>query len=277
MHTITPPDDWLDLILLWLDYLRSNGTAASSIKLRSYQLRRFACAHADPLAVTFDDLVAWLATDDWSASTKHSTRSALRSFYEWLQFTDRRPDDPSKRLRPVKVPIGRCRPAGELTVRSIQRHADDRTRLMGKLASIESMRAVEIAQVHTDDVVRDLVGYSLIVHGKGSKVRVIPLDDEIARELLDRPPGFVFPGRIDGHLSGPYVTKLLSRALPDGTTGHMLRHRGAAKFYVGTGYDLRATQEFLGHASPATTQVYTPAEPDQMRRGLEATAAKIGA
>lgn len=274
MLTISPPDDWVDLLLLWLDYLRATGSAKGTIKLRSYQLRRFAAAHPEllPLTVTFDVLVAWQATEGWSASTRHSARSALRSFYGWAQLTERISVDPTRHLPRVRIPIGKPRPAGELTVRRVQRHESERIRLMAKLASIEGMRAVEIAQVHTDDVVQDLVGYSLRIEGKGGRVRVIPLDDDIATEILQRERGYVFPGKIDGHLSASYVSKLLSRALPDGVTGHMLRHRAAGRFYEGSGWDLRATQELLGHSSVATTQIYTPARTDQMRRGMLAAA-----
>ncbi|WP_205618719.1 tyrosine-type recombinase/integrase [Leucobacter chironomi] len=244
------------------------------MKLRSYQLRRLAVAlpDADPLRVGLDDLAAWLSAKDWSAQTRRSARSAARQFFGWLQLTGRRMDNPALGLRSRPAPPGTHRPADEMSVRRIQGSADERTALMGKLASIEAMRACEIAVVHTDDVIEDLVGHSLIVHGKGGKTRTIPLDDEIAREILDRPRGYVFPGRIDGHLSAPYVSKLLSRALPPGVTGHMLRHRGAGKVYAGTGYDLRATQKFLGHASVVTTQIYTPARDSQMRLGMLAAA-----
>lgn len=275
---VIPPDDWVALVRVWLDSLRSGGLAASSVKLRSYQLRRFAVwmraeyPERGPLDVDLDVLSDYLAADGWSASTKHSARSALRSFYQWAYHTDRIPADPSKGLRPIRVPIGTPRPAGELAVRSAEKYHDSRVPLMVRLAAVQGLRAVEIARVHTDDVFPDLVGWSLRVHGKGGRVRVIPLDERLARELMSRPAGYVFPGRIDGHLSASYVSKLLSRALPEGITGHMLRHRAAGKFYYGTGYDLRATQELLGHASPATTQIYTPAIPDQMRRGILAAA-----
>lgn len=274
MNTVTPPDHWVDLLILWLDYLRATGGSAGTVKLRSYQLRSFAAAHPElaPLTVTLDHLTAWLASDDWSPSTRRSARSALRSFYTWMQMTERRADDPTRHLPKVRVQPGRHRPAGELTVRRAQMHEDERIRRMVRLASIEGMRAVEISRVHTDDVMQDLVGYSLRVHGKGDRVRVIPLDDDLAEDLLEQPRGWIFPGRIDGHLSAAYVSKLLSRALPDGVTGHMLRHRAAGRFYEGTGWDLRATQALLGHASVATTQVYTPERPDQMRRGIFAAA-----
>ncbi len=265
---------WPELIATWLDYLRSGGASPGTVKLRAYQMRRFIKAHPELSAhdVTLDHLTEWIGTPNWSPATMRSARSALRSFFGWLQLTDRRADDPTRHLPRVRVSIGRPRPAGELTVRRAQQHANERTRLMVKLASIEGLRAVEISRVHTDDVIQDFVGFSLRVHGKGNKIRVIPLDERLAHELTNRARGYVFPGQIDGHLSAAYVSKLLSRALPDGVTGHMLRHRAAGRFYEGTGWDLRATQELLGHASVATTQVYTPARGDQMRLGMLAAA-----
>ena len=273
-HFLAAPPRWAALIAPWLDYLRSGDASAATVKLRNYQLRRLAVAlpHLDPLTVDLDDLASWLGGKDWSAQTRRSARSAVRSFFGWLQLTGRRVDNPSLGLRSGRVRPGTHRPADEMSVQRIQRAQDPRIALMGKLAAIQGLRAVEISRVHTDDVIEDLLGYSLVVHGKGNKIRVIPLDDAIARELRDRPRGFVFPGRLDGHLSAPYVSKLLSWSLPPGVTGHMLRHRAAGRYYQGTGWDLRATQELLGHASVATTQIYTPARDDQMRRGIQAAA-----
>lgn len=276
--TISIPDDWVDLLLLWLDWLRATDLAEGTIKLRSYQLRRFARFLADefpqiaPDGVTIDMLTSYLAAPSWSSSTKRSARSALKSFYGWLRLSERISSDPTRHLRRIAARTGSPRPAGEIAVKFASKDSDPRVRLMVKLGSQLGLRCVEISQVHTDDVYQDLVGYSIRVHGKGRKIRVIPIGDELAREILLRDRGYLFPGRVDGHLSAPYVSKLLSRALPEGVTGHMLRHRFAGVAYEGTGYDLRATQELLGHASVATTQIYTPARTDQMRRGILAAA-----
>ncbi|WP_022899139.1 tyrosine-type recombinase/integrase, partial [Humibacter albus] len=75
----------------------------------------------------------------------------------------------------------------------------------------------------------------------------------------------LFPGRVDGHLSAAYVSKLISRALPEGVTAHPLRHRFASRAYAAE-RDIRAVQELLGHASVATTQIYTAVPDAALRR-----------
>lgn len=270
----TTPEHWAEPITAWARAMRGEGAAEATIHTRVTHLRVFARAHSDtpPTEIELGQLSEWLGRDGWKPNSRHAVRSSLRSFYDWMEYVGRRADNPGRRLRKVKRPAGEHRPAGELTVRSIQRHRDPRVALMAKLASILGMRAIEISRVHTDHIFEDLIGYSLHVHGKGDKWRTIPMPDDLAHELLDREPGWVFPNRSGGHLSNTYVTKLLSKAMPDGVTGHMLRHRAAGAFYTGTGYDLRATQEFLGHASVATTQIYTPADVSQLRRGMLAAA-----
>lgn len=142
---------------------------------------------------------------------------------------------------------------------------------MLQLAASAGLRCREIALVHSDDLVRDLAGWSLIVHGKGDRTRHVPLTEDLALELRTY-EGWVFPGQIDGHLSAAYVSKLLSRVLP-GATAHQLRHRFATRAYQLGGRDIRAVQELLGHASVATTQIYTGVDQDSLRRAALAAAA----
>jgi integrase len=147
------------------------------------------------------------------------------------------------------------------------READARVLLMLRLASGLGMRRGEVARVHTDDLTRDLVGWSLRVHGKGSRDRTLPLPDGLARDIIARGPGFVFPGSVDGHLSARWVGKLVSRMLPGADTMHSLRHLAATELHNAT-HDLRLVQRVLGHASLATTQVYVHVDDDAMRRAI---------
>lgn len=264
----TPPS-WVVPLGDYLAYLRASHKPISTAKLYSYQLRRFAGETGlEPFAVTLGDLVEWVGEGTWGANTRRSVRTGLRSFYQWAHLTERMDHDPSLRLPVVNAPIGKPRPAPESAVDIGLTDVDPRIRLMIMLGAHAGLRCCEISKVHTRDLAQDLTGWSLYVIGKGNKERLVPLTDGLALALRRQDEGYVFPGRIDGHLSAGHVSKLISRALPDGVTAHPLRHRFAGRLYVGTGRDIRAVQDALGHASVATTQIYTPVDRDNMRQGL---------
>lgn len=255
---------WNDLIAGWRAWLIAAGRPDTTVSLRMYQLRRFAADVPRPLAVTTTQLVEWLGSHGWAIETMRSHRAALTGFYRWLHVTGQRPDDPTALLPPISPARHLPRPAPESVVRMGVAVTDRRVRLMIRLAAELGMRRGEIAVIHTDDLHRDLLGWSLTVHGKGGKDRVIPISDSLARELADRPSGWVFPGRIDGHVSAGWVGKLMSRALPVGWTPHTLRHRFATVAYGGT-RDLASVQALLGHSRPETTMRYVRLPDDAMR------------
>lgn len=265
------PPAWQQPLDDFVGWLRAAGRPESTIYLRQYQLVRFATTTGlEPYDATLDVLIEYLASHGWSANTRRATRSGLRGFYRWAHATGRMPANPAELLPVVAAPLGRPRPAAEDDVTAGLRAADDRVRLMVKLAATAGLRCCEIACVASSDVRRDLVGYSLVVHGKGNKTRVVPIADVLAARILDA-GGWLFPGQVDGHLSAAYVSKLVSRVLPDGVTAHMLRHRFASRAYSADA-DIRAVQELLGHASVATTQVYTQVPDDHLRRAMLAAA-----
>lgn len=159
--------------------------------------------------------------------------------------------------------------------------ADGRVMLMLRLAAEAGLRRAEVAKVHTRDLVEDLDGYKLTVHGKGDKPRTIPITDELG-DLLTvgaaghtpgaAVPGYLFPGDEDGHLSPRYVGKLCAAAMPGEWTLHKLRHRFATRAFRGS-RNLRAVQTLLGHASVATTEVYTAVDDAEVRAAMESASA----
>lgn len=258
---------WHDALSRWTAWLTAAGRPRSTIKLRLYQMRRFAADNPAPWAQTLEGLIDWLADKPWSTETRRSYRAALRSFYGWAHATDLCSHNPSRMLPSIKPSKRRPRPTPERAVAAGLAAADERTRLMILLAARQGLRRGEICRIHSDDLTEDLGGWSLRVHGKGDKQRVIPLHEEIAAELRRLPPGWAFPGQVNGHLSPRWVGDLVQRALPAGWTTHTLRHRFATVAYHGS-RDLLAVQELLGHSKPETTRMYVQLPDDALRAAM---------
>lgn len=260
---------WTDALTKYTLALRAGDYPDGTIYLRGYHLRRFAKTTGVSVAdVTRDDVLGFLDTPSWALSYRRSFRVTLRSFFQWARDEKIVKRNPMKGIKSVAAPIGKPRPAPEAAVKAAQTYHDRRVPIMIRLAAQAGLRCCEVCRVHRDDVLETAAGYRLRVLGKGRKVRVIPLTNALAFEILAA-DGWLFPGQIDGHLSSSYVSKLMSRALPDAWTAHTLRHRFASRAYIGAAKDIRAVQELLGHASVATTQIYTAVEDDVMRRAVE--------
>ena len=142
---------------------------------------------------------------------------------------------------------------------------------MMRLAADCGMRRDEIAVAHSHDVFEDLLGWTIVAHGKGGKQRNVPLTRGLAAILRDQPYGYFFPGDEDGHLSPRWVGKLVNRLLDGGWTIQSLRHRFAARTHR-VNHDLAVVQDLLGHASPATTRIRVATDDTDRRRTIEAIA-----
>lgn len=127
---------------------------------------------------------------------------------------------------------------------------------MIRLAFEMGLRRGEVVQIHSDDILDDLWGKSLMVRGKGGKTRVVPIPDSLVPEIMSYPRGWLFPGNIDGHVSPLWAAELVRETLPPDKTMHSLRHGFATRAYLESGGDLLLVQELLGHASPETTLRY---------------------
>lgn len=186
-------------------------------------------------------------------------------------------DNPAARLPKIKTPLPAPRPAPDDIWLELLAAAAPRERLMARLAGEAGLRRAEVAVVRAEDLIRDLHGWSLIVHGKGGRQRVAPLNDSLAAEfrLLATRYGYLFPGQVEGHISPRWVGTMISKLMPPGWSMHKLRHRFATRGYAGTG-NLRAVQEALGHASVATTQRYTAVSALDIRSVADAASDRLG-
>lgn len=264
---------WREPIQEWATALRAAGRAQTTIRTRCEHLRWLARdhAHRHPWDLTLDDLTTWAGSHTWARETRRAVRASLRSFYTWGETTGRARTNPTTGLPRIEPAQPRPHPTPDLAYRAALAGADPRERLILRLAAETGLRRGEVAQVHTRDLLEDLDGWSLLVHGKGSRERIVPLPPALAAELRAQPPGWVFPGEDNGHLSPRWIGKLITRLLPEHWTMHSLRHRFATRAYAATG-DLLAVQHLLGHTTPTTTQVYVRIADDSLRRAVLAAA-----
>lgn len=269
-NKISAPVPWRNSIEGWTDTLRAAGLSAQTIKSRRYKMVHLAALlmPSGPKDVTTEQIVQAFARQQWKPETRKAYRNTISSFFRWLHKSGRRSDDPSLDVPRVKKPHAHPRPCPDRYIAAAMEKATSSEKLMIRLGAECGLRRGEIARVHSDDVVADNAGRSLIVRGKGDKQRIVPLPDDLAGIIMDA-NGYLFPGRFGGHVEESYIGDHISRLLPDGYAAHTLRHRFATTAYAAT-HDLFVVAELLGHESVETTEHYVAMTPSRLR---EATAA----
>ena len=149
--------------------------------------------------------------------------------------------------------------------------------LYGSGLRVSELTALRISRVSLDD------GY-MIIDGKGSKQRMVPMSDvsvELIREWLPRrarlaiKPGnddILFLNRRGAALTRVMVFYVIRDAarlagIQKNVSPHTLRHSFATHLLEG-GASLRAIQELLGHESIATTEIYLHLDRSRLRQQL---------
>lgn len=262
-----PSETWATVVPDYLASLRAAHRSPGTIRLHRHYLRHVAGYVPRPLAATTKALTAALAVPSWSAETRKSARGVIVSFYRWAHGSGLIATDPSRPLPAISVPSREARPAPETVLARALAVAPPRERIMLLLAAHAGLRCSEVARVHHEHLVDGV----LYVTGKGGKTRVVPIVHPELLAAIATAPGWLFPGRTSGHLSPGYVSARLSDVLPDGWTGHTLRHRFATLAYAGT-HDLLAVGRALGHSRPETTQRYVRLPVDALLEVVRAAA-----
>jgi integrase/recombinase XerC len=247
--------------------------------------------------LTLADLRSWLAlqqTTGRARSTVARKSSAARTFTRWLVRTGRADHDVGARLarprahRPLPHVLGHHEVDEVLAAASDRAAGDGGPVAVRDLAIFEllyatGIRVGELCGLDIDDV--DGHRRTVRVFGKGAKERTVPYGTP-AQQALDRWLGgarqaLATPGsgpalflgkrgrRIDQRAVRTLVHQQL-RAVEDAPDlgPHGLRHTAATHLLEG-GADLRSVQELLGHATLATTQIYTHVSVDRLKRAYD--------
>ena len=278
----TDSDDLSAPLTGYLDHLRGGGASPATLRAYRSDLRQFErwLAASDRSLRSADTALlrryaAYLGTLRYAPATASRKLSAMRGAFAWLfqrGLTDR---DPAAVVPGPRRP--RTLPAtfkGSELEQVLDRPPPGEPRALRDRALLEllygcGLRASEACALRLRDV--DLDREQVRVIGKGDRQRAVPLGGAAAaalgRYLRGGRPS-LDAGRSDRMflsvrgrpLQPSDVRRALARALErEGLpcrSPHALRHSFATHLLEG-GADLRSIQEMLGHASVATTQVYT--------------------
>ena len=129
------------------------------------------------------------------------------------------------------------------------------------------IRIGEAAAITLDDIISP--EHTILIHGKGRKQRLIYISSPITWERLKAlikerkksSNNYLFVNRYGNPLSIHGIEDIYKKYIKKAqintkSTPHYLRHTFATNL-LANGADLRSVQEILGHASVATTQIYT--------------------
>lgn len=239
--------------------------AERTVFLRTYYADRFLgwCEYEelDWTALEPEHITAWLMTNGPSPHTRKSALCSARSFYKWGLQTRRCTENPAEDLPPIRPPRGVPNPAPMQALCSgFQRCTQLTDMLMLLLASYGGLRPCEICHLHTNDI----DGPLMLVNGKGSKLRKVPIHPTLGK-IMDRfPRGYFFYSNknLSGHYLHSSISQRISDLLPENWTARSLRHQFATRYYEESDHDLLGLKELMGHESVATTQIYARADPN---------------
>lgn len=216
--------------------------------------------------------------------------SSWRGFFDWLSRHDEVSANPARGVRAPRLPKRLPKALSADSARQLadyrpgERFESVRNKAILELFYSSGLRLSELTSL--DDRYAQHDGYrstswidleqgEATVLGKGNKKRMVPIGVQARRALqswrvaragwLAAHPGAdtraLFISARGKRLAGRSVQSLikqlaLTQGIPANVHPHVLRHSFASHLLQSSG-DLRAVQELLGHASIATTQVYT--------------------
>ncbi len=221
--------------------------------------------------------LAWLTELGYVRHSVSRKLSTLRTFLKWMSRKGIIEGDPLPKRGIMRVPKRLPRFLSQEQAERLMDAPDTakptglRDQALLEVIYGAGLRVSEASNLRVTDL--NLSTREIRVRGKGSKERVVLVGETaksaLALYLRDGRPKLagkgsgmtLFLNRFGGRLSQRSIQEKVRRysvkaALPSGIHTHTLRHSYATHMLDG-GADLRVVQELMGHATPATTQIYT--------------------
>lgn len=282
-----------DYITDFLDMMVAEvGASVNTIMSYRYDLEQFEeickCSFTDAKSQDIAEYISELNKRGYATRTVARKISTLRDFYKFLYSEKEISYNPMAHISLPKAekPLPKFLTVSEMDdlIQAIGNGNSSRAirmRAMVKLMYACGLRVSELVGLPENCINFDKK--QIIVRGKGSKERIIPVAKEAINalsEYLDcrykfirggRKSIWLFPSKTSklGHITKDAFYKeikelaVLAGIEPSRVSPHVLRHSFATHLLHG-GADLRSVQKMLGHADIATTEIYTHIMPENL-------------
>lgn len=211
---------------------------------------------------------------NYSSSTKKRMHSSIKNF---LKYINENEDYESIDISDIKLKSSKKLPE-VLSITDIENminfynhetYLDSRNSTVIDVLYSTGCRVSELCDINISDI--DLDEKYLKLKGKGSKQRIVPIGSMLYKNLmqylnvretfLENRGEPLFLSKSKNKLDRTAVFRIIKKtakniSLQTDVHPHTLRHSAATHMLEG-GCDLRTVQEFLGHSSVSTTQIYT--------------------
>lgn len=280
----------------FLSSLKARGISENTQKAYRSDLADFLEFLSDSKqSLNLDSLRDWMWRQSEAGASKSTLArktSSVKAFTEFLFEQGEITEDPGLRLRAPKLERTLPKVASEKSLSEVfsklseQATADNPSAIRDlcafELLYATGMRVSELAGLNQSDI--DHSRRLLRVTGKGNKQRMLPYGVAAEKALSDylrlsrpklvvatSPDSLLLTSR-GKRVGVRQLYSMVANQLAQTATGaagpHTLRH-SAATHLLDHGADLRAVQEILGHASLATTQIYTHVSVERLRDAFE--------
>ena len=252
------------LISMWLSGLSQATKRAYQHdigKLMTFKCKTIRETTAKDL-IEFSESFSHLAT-----ATQHRRLSAVKSMFTYGMRLGYLKLNPAAALRLPKVADNRAKKflSAENVQKIIRSTENGRDRLIVRTLYGLGLRESELIRMQADDIHTTKDGHVLTVHGKGEKIRYIALPPKLAADLTAKADsGTIFRSVRGNPLSASDIYRIVRQAGRRAglrCAPHMLRHSHASHC-LDAGAPIHVVKESLGHASLATTSIYSHVKPN---------------
>lgn len=214
--------------------------------------------------------------------------STLKSFYKFLEINKYTNSNPLTTITNPKTQKKLPKVLSEEEIDklldiNLNTNFDYRNKAMLELMYSSGLRVSELVNLKVNDI--DLVNSSVRIFGKGSKERIIPLNDYATIALKNYilyyrtslfkhgENNYLFLNNHGNKMTRQGFFKILSKIAKEKNiktelSPHTLRHSFATHL-LKHGADLRSIQELLGHSDISTTQIYTHITEERLQKNYE--------